>query len=86
VGCSQLSCGEPDDAIRVVRECAVGSVVGGSCPHLILSRVSMASIPALGFKSGILSPGLLMAAMRKAHARPKTTISRREFAPVKAIE
>ena len=49
--------------------------------HLILSRVSMACRPASGLRSGILSPGLLMEAMRRAQARPKTTISRRELAP-----
>ena len=50
--------------------------------YLILSRVSIACRPASALKSGILSPGLLIAAIRKAQARPKTTISRREFAPV----
>ena len=50
--------------------------------YLILSRVSTAWRPASALKSGILSPGLLIAAIRKAQARPKTTISRRELAPV----
>ena len=42
----------------------------------------MASWPAFCRSSGILSPGLLIAAMRRAHARPKTTMSSRELAPV----
>ena len=41
----------------------------------------MLSNPASGCKSGILSPGLAISAIRFAQARPKTTISNKEFAP-----
>jgi hypothetical protein len=46
-----------------------------------LSELSIPSQPDVGVKSGTLSPGLQMSAMRKEAALPNTTMSSREFAP-----
>ena len=61
-----------------IRISAVGNL---PLEYLNLSRSSTLCNPASTASGGCLSPGLAISAILNAQARPKTTISSKEFAP-----